>query len=79
MHFKVLGEKGAKEKEPLESGSLRNKLPLCLTKLKRPKVVVAWKHRFACLADRKQLQIPTTDAEKDQLCRAGLSEKNVEF
>ena len=65
------GGKGATRKRIIkeEVASLFNK---------RPKLV-AWKHRFVCLSDRKQVRIPTTDAEKDQLRQAGLGEKNVEF
>ena len=49
-----------------------------LFKKKRTKGT-SWKHRFVCLAARNQDRIPTTDAEKDDLLRAGLGEKNVEF
>ena len=44
---------------------------------KRPKLV-AWKHRFVCLGERK-MRIPTTEAEKDRLFKAGLGEKTIEF
>ncbi|XP_065901724.1 uncharacterized protein [Dysidea avara] len=65
------GGKGATRKQIIkeEVASLFNKQPK----------LVAWKHRFVCLGDRKQLRILTTDAEKDQLCRAGLGERNVQF
>ena len=39
----------------------------------------AWKHRFVCLAYCDQYKVPTTDVEKDDLLRAGLGEKEVEF
>ena len=39
----------------------------------------AWKHRFVCLANYDQPKIPTTDTEKDELFKAGLGEKEVEF
>ena len=38
-----------------------------------------WKHRFVCLATRDQERIPTTDVEKDDLLKAGLGEKVIEF
>ena len=38
-----------------------------------------WKHRFVCLAYRDQVKIPTTDTDKDELLKAGLGEKVVEF
>ena len=65
------GGKGATRKRIIkeEVASLFNKQPK----------LVAWKHRFVCLGDRKQLWILTTDAEKDQLCRASLGERNVQF
>ena len=49
-----------------------------LFKKKRTKGT-SWKHRFDCLATRGQDHIPTTDIETDDLLRAGLGEKNVEF
>lgn len=39
----------------------------------------AWKHRFVCLAYYKQQKIPTTDGEKDELIKAGLGEKCIQF
>lgn len=45
---------------------------------KRSKVAV-WKHRFVCLAYRDQVKIPTTDTDKDDLLKAGLGEKVIEF
>lgn len=38
-----------------------------------------WKHRFVCLAYYDQPKIPTTDGDKDELIKAGLGEKCVEF
>ena len=38
-----------------------------------------WKHRFVCLAYRDQYKIPTTDTDKDDLLKAGLGEKVIEF
>ena len=38
-----------------------------------------WKHRFVCLAYRDQVKIPTTDTDKDDLLKAGLGEKLIEF
>lgn len=38
-----------------------------------------WKHRFVCLAYHDQEKIPTTDVEKDDLFKAGLGEKVLEF
>ena len=38
-----------------------------------------WKHRFVCLGYFDQPKIPTTDTEKDDLFRAGLGEKEIEF
>ena len=38
-----------------------------------------WKHRFVCLAYRDQCKIPTTDTDKDDLLKAGLGEKVIEF
>ena len=48
---------------------------------KKPKVekCIVWRHRFNCLAYRDQLRIPTSDADKDELFRAGLGEKEIEF
>ena len=40
---------------------------------------IAWKHRFVCLAYYDQPKIPTTDGEKDELIKAGLGEKIIEF
>lgn len=40
---------------------------------------VVWKHKFVCLAFYGQKRIPTTDTEKDDLLKAGLGEKEVEF
>ena len=39
----------------------------------------SWKHRFVCLAYRDQSKIPTTDTDKDDLLKAGLGEKMIEF
>lgn len=39
----------------------------------------AWRHRFVCLGYYGQERIPTTDADKDELFKAGLGEKEVEF
>ena len=39
----------------------------------------SWKHRFICLALYGQEKIPTTDEEKDDLYKAGLGEKVIEF
>ena len=38
-----------------------------------------WKHRFVCLAFCDQDKIPTCDADKDELLRAGLGEKEIKF
>ena len=38
-----------------------------------------WKHRFVCLAYYDQPRITTTDADKDELIKAGLGEKCIEF
>ena len=38
-----------------------------------------WRHRFVCLANPEQQRIPTTDNEKDELYKAGLGEKLIEF
>lgn len=38
-----------------------------------------WKHRFVCLAYRDQYKIPTSDTDKDDLLKAGLGEKVIEF
>ena len=38
-----------------------------------------WKHRFVCIANPEQQRIPTTDNEKDELYKAGLGEKLIEF
>ena len=38
-----------------------------------------WKHRFVCLVYYDQPKIPTTDSEKDELIKAGLGEKCIEF
>lgn len=40
---------------------------------------VAWRHKFVCLAYRDQDRIPTMDADKDELFKAGLGEKEVSF
>ena len=39
----------------------------------------AWKHRFVCLGYYGQPKIPTTDTDKDELLKAGLGEKMIEF
>lgn len=46
---------------------------------KKAKKGTTWKHRFVCLAYRDQYRIPTTDTDKDDLLKAGLGEKVVEF
>ena len=57
-------------------GKRTSRHPLSLGKRpKRP----AWKHRFVCLGYYGQDQVPTTDADKDELFEAGLGEKEVEF
>lgn len=38
-----------------------------------------WKHRFICLSSVKQERIPTTEKEKQILCRADLYEKEIEL
>ena len=38
-----------------------------------------WKHKFVCLAYHDQSRIPTNDVDKDDLLRAGLGEKEIEF
>ena len=38
-----------------------------------------WKHKFVCLSSHTQQYISTKDADKDDLLRAGLGEKEVEF
>ena len=38
-----------------------------------------WKHCFLCLAYHDQEKIPTTDVEKEDLFKAGLGEKVLEF
>ena len=38
-----------------------------------------WKHHFVCLGYFDQPKIPTTDTEKDDLFKAGLGEKEIEF
>ena len=40
---------------------------------------LSWKHRFVCLATCDCDRVPTTEAEKDELVKAGLGEKMVEF
>ena len=47
-------------------------------KQKVEKARVVWRHRFVCLAYRDQERIPTVDAEKEELYRAGLGEKEKE-
>ena len=38
-----------------------------------------WRHRFVCLAKRRQYIVPTKDSEKDALLLAGLGEKSIDF
>ena len=40
---------------------------------------VTWRHWFVCLAYKDQHRIPTTDAEKDDLLKAGLGKKTIAF
>lgn len=53
----------------------------CLFHTKRPKPLkqYAWRHKFFCLAYTDQEKSPTCDAEKDELFRAGLGEKEICF
>lgn len=44
---------------------------------KKPKV--AWKHRFVCLAYMGEGKRPTSAMTKDELLKAGLGEKTIEF
>ncbi len=44
----------------------------------KPKKCV-WKHQFACLAYVSECKIPTSCVAKDDLLKAGLGEKTVEF
>lgn len=46
---------------------------------KKAKKTCAWKHRFVCLGYYDQGRIPTTDVDKDELLKAGLGEKVIEF
>lgn len=46
---------------------------------KKKQKAAVWKHRFVCLAHKDQEKTPTTDFAKDELCRAGLGEKEVVF
>lgn len=39
----------------------------------------SWKHKFCCLASRDDTRSPTTDAGREQLARAGLGFKEIEF
>ena len=57
---------------------IKNGIRSCFASTKKPKKC-AWKHRFVCLAMYGQQKIPTTDSEKDELYKAGLGEKVVEF
>lgn len=61
--------KGSEGKRPLKSEVIN---------AKRAKKC-AWKHRFVCLAWKDQGRVPTTDTEKDDLMKAGLGEKTIEF
>ena len=45
-------------------------------KLSKP---VVWKHKFYCLAYTGQDHVPTTDTDKEELFKAGLGEKDIEF
>lgn len=38
-----------------------------------------WRHRFVCLAHRRQYIVPMKDSEKDALLLAGLGEKCIDF
>ncbi len=58
--------------------SLKDELLNTFSASKKLKKYV-WKHRFVCLAYFEQQRIPTTDGEKDELIKAGLGEKCVEF
>ena len=48
---------------------------------KRPKTLMkcAWRHKFYCLAYTDQDKFPTCEADKDELYRAGLGEKEISF
>ena len=38
-----------------------------------------WKHRFVCLSYVGEYKVPTSAVTKDDLLKAGLGEKNIEF
>ena len=42
-------------------------------------MVLAWRHKFFCLAYTEQEKIPSSEIEKEELCQAGLGEKVIEF
>ena len=48
---------------------------------KRPRTLkkCAWRHKFYCLAYTDQDKSPTCEADKDELFRAGLGEKEISF
>ena len=52
-----------------------------LFRSKRPKTLTkcAWRHKFYCLAYTDQDKSPTCEADKDELYRAGLGEKEISF
>ena len=56
---------------------LKDEVANVFTSKKRSKC--AWKHRFVCLGYYGQPKIPTTDTDKDELLKAGLGEKMIEF
>ena len=39
----------------------------------------AWRHKFFCLAYMDQCKSPTSEADKEELFRAGLGEKEIAF
>lgn len=49
--------------------------------LKKPRTLkkCAWRHKFFCLAYIDQEKSPTCEADKDELYRAGLGEKEITF
>ena len=46
---------------------------------KRPNKGIVWRHKFFCLAYKDQTRSPTTEADKEELFRAGLGEKELTF
>lgn len=64
----------------LEGGSssrkrrLKDEVSHLFTRKKR-----AWKHKFVCLPTVGEMKVPTTAIYKDDLLKAGLGEKLVEF